>query len=133
MQVQAELKKKLLLRFNLYDFDAAPPKESHKQPPLKKLLEVTQENMGSKDYRRMCRTKSRVGLLQGETEMLRKRCMRKINSLLKNTNDGNNSKTQAMGTIKRILILAEDNRIKLQSLFVTLVKALASSSPICNC
>lgn len=89
--------------------------------------------MGSKNYRRICRTKSRVGLLQGETEMLRKRCIRKINSLLKNTNEGNNSKAQAMGIIKRILILAEDNRIKLQSLFVTLVKALASSSPICNC
>ena len=96
-------------------------------------MEVTQENMGSKAYRKMCRSKSRGGLLQGETDMLRRWCIRKINCLLKREKQPEDTRSQAMGIIKRIMALAEDNRIKLQSLFVTLVKALSASSAICAC
>ena len=42
-------------------------------------------------------------------------------------------KLEASRIVKRIVELAEDSRIKLQSLFVTLVKALAATSPKIPC
>jgi hypothetical protein len=133
MQLQAELKRNLLLRFNLHAFDA--PTAPLPTPAPRRIIQITPENITSKSYRRICKAKSKGGLLQGEIEMLRRRCIRKVTALLQNHHQQHpeatpSPKSQAVRIIKRILLLAEDNRIKLQSLFVTLVKALAGSSPV---
>jgi hypothetical protein len=65
-QLQAELKRNLLLRFNLHAFDLPTAHSLPQQPlPSRSIIQITQENLGSKDYRRMCRVKSRGALLQG--------------------------------------------------------------------
>ena len=73
------------------------------------------------------------GVAAGRDRDVAEVCIRKINCLLKREKQPEDTRSQAMGIIKRILALAEDNRIKLQSLFVTLVKALSASSAICAC
>jgi hypothetical protein len=56
-------------------------------------------------------------------------CLRKIGSVLRGTEEKSQFvKEYAVKIMKRIIGLAEGNRMKLQSLFVTLLKSLIPSS-----
>ena len=56
-------------------------------------------------------------------------CLKKINSILKNSKDSSSTvRQQSIEIMRRILALADSNQMKFKSLFVTLVKILSSSS-----
>lgn len=134
MQLQAELKRKLLMRYNLDSFDHAPQTKLADAASKRKIIQLTPENITSHHYKRICKNKTKnTGLLKGEIEMLKGKCIRKVASILSNQQGVKKPRLQAVKIIKRILILADDNRIKLQSLFVTLIKALSFKNPLSRC
>ena len=64
-----------------------------------------------------------------DSEVLRVQCLRKIRSVLCGSEENLQSiKEYTVKLMRRIIGLAEGNRMKLQSLFVTLLKSLSSTS-----
>lgn len=64
-----------------------------------------------------------------DSEVLRVQCLRKVCSFLRGSEENlQSAKEYAVKLMKRIVGLAEGNRMKLQSLFVTLLKSLSSTS-----
>lgn len=85
MHFQAELKKTLLLRYNLLDFDCTAQNKQAETAAKKKIIQIASENITAKNYKRICKRKTKnVSLFKGEIEMLKTKCIRKITSLLKN-------------------------------------------------
>lgn len=64
-----------------------------------------------------------------QIDQLRVHCLRKISELLKNSTDSREMvRRHSMELMKRMLILADNNHLKLKSLFVTLVRTLSGSN-----
>ena len=74
---------------------------------------------------------SKKSVVYEQVEYLKKHCLRKIQTYLRNNIDNIASiRSHSLEIMRRILVLADDNHIKLKSLFVTLVKTMKCSQEL---
>ena len=99
------------------------------------IIQITPQRVANRQLKKICKEKGKnKHLLHSEIEMLRGKCLRKLTSLLKNAQENAEAcKIHAMKIMKRMLVLADGNRVKLQSLFCTVMRVMSSSSPILRC
>ena len=73
-------------------------------------------------------------VLNDQIGELSKRCARKIHSILKNNQDSTeNTRNISIEIMRRMMILSDNNHLKLKSLFVTLVKTISGVSKSVSC
>ena len=137
IRYQDKLKQHLLKRYNLICFDEKGKKVETQSSPSSSFQKtvISELSVPVKKQKKIRKsTFSKRSLINDQIEELTKRCTRKIHTILKNSQDSCDiTRQSSMEIMKRMLVLADNNQIKLKSLFVTLVKTMSSSSRNINC
>lgn len=137
IRYQDKLKQHLLKRYNLISFDEKGKKVETQSSPSSSLQKTVISELSVPEKKQKKIRKStffKRSLINDQIEELTKRCTRKIHTILKNSQDSCDiTRQSSMEIMKRMLVLADNNQIKLKSLFVTLVKTMSSSSRNINC
>ena len=130
IRFQDKLKQKLLQRYNLLNTSHNNSDSSTSRAYSKPIIQITVSGSHLRKQKRIFKpSQQRKVMATDQIDQLRVHCLRKISELLKNSTDSRETvRRHTLELMRRMLILADNNHLKLKSLFVTLVRTLSRAT-----